>query len=159
MTRTCPGGFGWINSSAIFAPNGPRRSACRLKKTICFRSEGNPQGLSRLQHDQDMPRRLRVDKLVRDFRPERPKKIRMPLKKANMLLVRGRDQCIDLDCKGAPVTKKKFNHRHRKPSLTQLFHEGGLRHPLFPPAENFPIKLIDKRLRLCRAHRHATLRN
>ncbi len=50
-----------------------------------------------------------MNKLVGDFSSERAHQIGMPFKEADMLMIRHRDQSIDLDGKIAPVFEKQFD--------------------------------------------------
>jgi len=82
-----------------------------------------PQCLGGLEHYQNMTGRLRMDEFIGDLRAERAQKVRVAFKKADMFVIRGGDERVDLYGEIAPVLEKESDCRQRQFPLDEPAHK------------------------------------
>src|ERR1041384_3559938 len=104
-----------------------------------------------------MSRRLRMNELVGDLTSERAHQVGMALKKTDVLVIRDRDQSIDLDGKITPVFEEHFDRRSWQSAFEKFTHERAPGHTFLPTLDNLPVQLIDISLSVGGAHFDAEL--
>src|SRR6185295_11728662 len=104
-----------------------------------------------------MARRLRMNELVGDLTSEQAHQVGMALKKTDVLVIRDRDQSIDLDGKVTPILEEQFDRRSWQSAFEKFAHERAPAHTFLPTLDNLPVQLIDISFRVSGAHFDAEL--
>src|SRR5262245_40253410 len=144
----------------------PKQTALEVEDRTRLRQHGltqnfilrKPQCLRGLEHEQNMAGRLRMDKFIGDLRDQRPQQVRVTFKEANVFVIRGSDERVDLYSKSAPVLEEKLDCRERQLRPDEPAHELPLGNPFVPTLKDFLVESVDEGLGFRRAHLDAELR-
>ena len=82
----------------------------------------------------------------------------MAFKKADMFVIRGGDQRVDLYSKVAPVFEEKLDRRQGQIPPDEPAHELSLGDPFLPTLNDFLVESVNEGLGFVRAHLDAELR-
>jgi hypothetical protein len=96
--------------------------------------------------------RLRMNKFIGDLGAQGAQQIRVALKKADMFVIGGGDQGIDLYSEITPVLEEEFNGPQRQLTFKERAHEWAFGNPLLPALDNSLIYLIDVGFGFVRTH-------
>src|SRR5262245_6520185 len=99
-----------------------------------------------------------MDKLIGYFCAQRSEQVRVTFKEADVFVIRGSDERVDLYSEIAPVLEEKFDCRKGQLSPDESAHELPFGNPFVPTLNDFLVESVDESLGLRRAHLDAELR-
>jgi hypothetical protein len=76
----------------------------------------------------------------------------VPLKKTDMLVIRGGNESVDLDREIAPVFEEQLDGRHRQLAFDETAHEGSLGNAVLPTLNDFSVQSRYERFGVVRFH-------
>src|SRR5262245_34855306 len=99
-----------------------------------------------------------MDELIGYFCTQRSQQVRVTFKEADVFVIRGSDEGVDLYSKIAPVLKEKLDRGEGQPPPDESAHELPLGNPFVPALNDFLVESVDEGLGFRRAHLNAELR-